>query len=422
MSISELFLLGITHTTAPLAVRERLALDDAERGALLAELAGLTRESAAIVTCNRTELYALASVDDAPRHALGLLARQSGLPVTALEPVIERSTGEDAARHLFRVAAGLESLVVGEAQVLGQVREAAAAARAAGTAGPVLTKLFNLAVAAGKRARAETAIGRGAGSVSHAAVELARNLLGDLRGKHALVIGLGEMGQIVARNLVAHGARDLAVCNRTAERAERVARLLGGRAVPWERLDDALTAADVVVTATGARVPMLSTQRMSRVAARREGRPLLLIDIALPRDVEAGVAGLPGIHLRDLDALQAVRTENLRAREDVVPQVEAIIDQEVAAFLTWWQGREVLPVIRGLRERVEAIREAEVEKALRRLGHLDARDREIVLALSHGLANKFLHQPVTRLKESAARDEYARAVADLFELPDGETG
>lgn len=425
MTPSSLLLLSVTHRTAPLTIRDRLAFDAAERAALLRELGTTLTEAAAIVTCNRTEIYGLAPGDAgcAAERATALLARCAGMAVEDLAPAIERLEGDEAARHLFRVAAGLDSIVVGEPQILGQVREAAEVAAGAGTLGPTLAKLFNLAIVAGKRARSETPISRGAGSVSYAAVELARAILGDLRGRRAVVVGLGEMGQLVARNLVAQGVGNLAVCNRTPERAEIVARDIGGRILAWEELDEALATADIAVCATGARDPILTRERLRPVAEQRAGRPLLLIDIAVPRDVEPAAGKLPGIHLRDIDALRDIRSENLRAREEAIPRVEEIIEAQVAAFADWRRGRAAVPVIRELRAQVEAIREREVEKALRRLGHLDERDREVVLALSHGLANKFLHGPTTRLKATEPEEQphYAQVVADLFDLESPDT-
>ena len=418
MILSHLTLLAVTHRSAPLDVRERLAFDDAALGALVADLQPVAEEVVPLVTCNRTEIYLLGRSAEAAARALPLIAARAGLAEDTLAAHTRCLTGADAARYLFRVAAGLESLVVGEPQILGQVRTAAEWARGAGAIGPILSRLFTYAVVAGKRARSETAISRGAGSVSHAAVELARSILGDLDGRRALVIGVGEMGQLVARNLVAHGARDVAVCNRSPERAALVAREIGGRVVPWEDLDEALREADIAVTATGAREPVLTRDRLEPVAAQRNGRPLLLIDIAVPRDVDPIAATLPGVYLRDIDALHDIREENLRERQEVIPQVEAIIEEEVAAFTTWCHGREAVPVIRGLRERVEAVQQQEVERALRRLGHLSERDREVVRALAHGLVNKIVHEPVTRLREAdpETRDDYAQALTHLFDL------
>ena len=414
-----LFVLSVNHRTAPLAIRERLALDAAGSRALSEDLAGLTLEVVALVTCNRTEVYGLAADQRTPDRTLAVLAAHAGLAAPDLDRHVERRAGAQVARHLFRVAAGVDSIVVGEPQILGQVRDAAVAARAAGSIGPVLGRLFNLAVVAGKRARSETSVSRGAGSVSQAAVELAAGLIGDLPCRRALVVGLGEMGRLVARNLVSHGVGDLAVCNRTEARSNGVAGPLGGRVVRWEDLDAALGEVDIAITATGAPGIVLDRDRLAGIMAARAGRPLLVIDIAVPRDVDPAAAGLPGFHLRDVDALQGIRDEGLRAREEAIPAVDAIVTQQVDEFDAWCRARAVLPLIRGLRERVEAIREQEVEKALRRLGHLDERDREVVQALGHGLANKFLHRPVTRLKAPDVSDDCARALAELFDLETG---
>lgn len=410
------FLLSITHRSAPLAVRERVAFGPKEREDLLVAMSGITPEVVTIITCNRTEIYGVYSTEQDTDRALELLAEHARLPIEKLDPHAERMQGQDAARHLFRVASGLDSMVVGEPQILGQVRDAAESAREVGVIGPVLSKLFNAAVETGKRARTETAISRGAASVSHAAVELGRRVLGDLAGRRAVVIGVGEMGQLVARSLAGHGVADLAVCNRTAEGARELAYAIGGRVVPWADLDEALVTTDIVISATGSSEPILTAAYLEPVVEQRGGRPLLMIDIAVPRDIEPAAGDLPGVHLRDLDALQNLRSANLRERADEIPLVEAIVEEQMESFLNWHRGRTVTPVIRDLRERIDTIRAQEVDKALRRLGHLEERDRQIVLALSHAIANKLLHTPMTRLKETDAQEDYARAVADLFDL------
>jgi glutamyl-tRNA reductase len=409
-------LLSITHRTAPVAIRERLALDAAARAALMARLAGLTGEAVALCTCNRTELYWTARPAATPGDVLALLAVEAGFDPGSLEPCVVHLRGAAAARHLCRVAAGLESQVLGEPQILGQVREAAEEARAAGAIGPVLDRLFTLAVVAGKRARTETAIGRGAGSIGQAAVQLARSILGELAGKRALVVGAGEMGRLVAASLVSYRPGWLGIANRTGERAREVARKVGAQPVPWECLDEALAAVELAVVATAAQEPVLTRRRLERVVAARGGRLLLLIDIAVPRNVEPAVAGLPGIELRDIDALETLCAEGRRARERAIPQVEAIVKEQVEEFLEWERARAVAPVIQQLRERIEAIREEETTRALRRLGHLSERDRQVVLALSHGIANKLLHLPISRLRERGDQEPYIRVAADLFGL------
>ncbi len=414
--MNEIFLLSLTHHSAPIEVRERLALDVDGKAHLLDDVRTIVDECVAIVTCNRTEIYGVSERRDAPVQVRAMLARHAGLDLNDLLPHLRCSQGAAAARHLFRVAAGLDSLVIGEPQILGQVRQAADFAREGDFSGPVLERLFNYAVVAGKRARHETRISQGAGSISHAAVELARDTLGELRQRQGLVVGLGEMGRLVARNLSSHGLTDLRLCNRSPERSIEVARELHGRDVGWDGLDHALITADIGIVATGAREPILSRARLQRIMSLRDGRPLLLIDIAVPRNVDPDARTIPGLHLHDIDSLQSIRDVNLQTREQTIPEVESIVDQELAAFQEWCQGRESAAVIQSLREHAETIREQEVQRALRRLAHLDARDREVVLALSHAITNKMLHHPVTRLKRSTSPAERAEAVIDLFGL------
>jgi len=411
--MNEIFLLSVTHDTAPLALRERLALDTAEQHELQRRIAALTRESVAIVTCNRTEIYGVSSISAPAEQALEQLAACAGLTAEELAPHALLQYGDDAVSHLFRVAAGIDSLIIGEPQILGQVRDAATQAREAGYSGPILERLFNYAVVTGKRARHETTISRGAGSVSQAAVELARETLGDLTGRQGLVIGLGEMGQLVARNLAAHGLAELRLCNRSPEPAAQLARQLHASGVAWDALDDALTTVDIGVSATSARRPILTRPRLEAIIDRRAGRPLLLIDIAVPRDIEPDSRHVPGLHLYDLDQLHVIRAKTFESRARTIPQVEAIIEDEVRAFSEWQRWRSSAPVIRQLRTHADAIREQEVERTLRKLGHLDERDREVVRALGQAITNKLLHAPVTHLKDSPSSAQF---VSDLFGL------
>ena len=414
--MNEIFLLSVTHATAPIEIRERLALDPAAQLTLFQDIAQATSESVAIVTCNRTEIYGVSPTQASAKRALDRLAAHAGLTADELKPFALRLNGVDAARHLFRVAAGIDSLIIGEPQILGQVREAATQAREAGYSGPILERLFNYAIVTGKRARHETAISRGAGSVSQAAVELARHTLGDLSGRQGLVIGLGEMGQLVARNLAAHGLAELRLCNRSPEPAAQLARQLHASGVAWEAMDDALLATDIGVTATSAREPILTRRRLESIVERRDGRPLLLIDIAVPRDIDPDSRYVAGLHLYDIDALHTIRARNLQSRARTIPRVETIIEDEISAFAQWHRWRSSTPVIRQLREHADSIREQEVDRALRKLSHLDERDREVVRALSHAITNKLLHEPVTRLKDAPEPANRAHAVADLFGL------
>ncbi len=414
--INDIFLLSVTHHTAPIEVRERLALDHDHQAALMDDLSGIVDEAVAIVTCNRTEIYGVSPDPTATPAVRSCLARRAGFATETLRAHLRFMRGADAVEHLFRVASGLDSLVIGEPQILGQVRQAADAARESGHSGPILERLFNYAVVAGKRARHETSISRGAGSISHAAVELARSTLGGLRNRTGLVVGLGEMGQLVARNLVSNGLTELRLCNRSPERSAFFAHQLHATDVGWDGLDEALATADICIVATGAPEPILTKRRLESVLCQREERPLLLIDIAMPRNIEPAAAFVPGVHLHDIDSLHSIREENLQSREETIPQVEAIVDDELRAFRDWFHGRESAPAIQRLQRHAELIREREVQRTLRRLGHLDERDREVVLALSHAITNKMLHEPVTRLKRSPDPADHSRALIDLFGL------
>jgi glutamyl-tRNA reductase len=406
--------------TAPIAVRERLAIPTERLAEATRTLAGEpgVQEAMILSTCNRVELLTVCDLGTAPPPItpVRFLHRFLDLSSAEVEPHLYEFRESDAVRHLFRVTSSLDSMIVGEPQILGQVRDAATLAREAGYSGAILERLFNYAIVTGKRARHETPIGRGAGSVSQAAVELARATLGDLTGRQGLVIGLGEMGQLVARNLAAHGLAELRLCNRSPERATLIASQLHASGVAWEAMDDALTATDIGVSATSAREPILTRRRLESIVERRDGRPLLLIDIAVPRDIEPDSRNLPGLHLYDIDQLHTIRAQNLQTRARTIPQVETIIENEVSAFADWYRWRKSAPVIRQLREHADAIREQEVERTLRKLGHLDEREREIVRALSHAITNKLLHEPVTHLKDAPQPAESARAVAGLFGL------
>jgi glutamyl-tRNA reductase len=411
-------LLSVSHHSAPVAVRERFAFDADSRLSLLQDLASFVDEAVVISTCNRTEVYvATAEPDDRVTLALHTLAQQAGTDASNLHSFVNVWNAEGAIRHLMRVAAGLDSAILGEPQILGQVRLALEEARVAGSAGPILTRLFQSAVAAGKRARSETRISQGAGSISHAAVELARSAFGCLDQRHALAVGLGEMGQLVARNLWAHGVERLTLCNRTNERAASLAADLDASFVPWSDLDRALSGADIVISATGAVDMVISRDRLAAARSGTELRPLLIIDIAVPRDVDPAAATLPGVELHDIDGLHAVRSANLRDREAEIPRVEWIIADEAESFYQWRQGHEIAPTIAGLYEQATAVQEQELARALRQLGHLSARDQEVVRVLAHRLTRKFLHGPVTRLKAEPELSDATDVLQRLFDLP-----
>jgi glutamyl-tRNA reductase len=414
--------LGLSYKTAPLALLERVVFPPESLASALTALREYVAHGVILSTCNRVELYGLVGHYESGRRALlRYLADYHGLRPAELEPYLYVCSQAEAVAHLFRVATGLDSMMLGETQVLGQVRAAYVAASEQGTPGAVLARLFRQALEVGKRAHRETPICHSAASLSAAAVGLARQTLGDLRTRTALVVGAGETGRLAARTLHASGAGTLLVLNRTLEQAEAVARAVGGEALPLEALEPALARADVVISSTGARHYVVEAPAVRAAMAARPERPLYCIDLAVPRDVDPAVAELPNVYVYNLDDLQRVCLAEADGRAGAVRQVERIIDEEVARFFHWWDTREVVPTITALRAHAEAIREAELAKALARLGTLSEREREIVRAFSVALVNKLLHRPIVRLKERSPEFDgrrYAPAVRALFQLPE----
>ena len=407
---------GISYKTASVEVRERFVFGADELPGALSQL-GRGFESAAILsTCNRTEAYV--TTPEALRDAWPVLRTLAELK-GACEPHIDAFyvyNGSEAARHLFRVAAGVESMVLGEAEILGQVRTAFAAATAAGTSDALLSRLFHSAIRVGRRARSQTNIGRHSVSVSSTAVSLARRTLGELASRTVLVVSAGEAGKLTARNLAERGASRILVTSRTFERAVQLAADLGGSAVPFQGLKEALTQSDIVITSTGAPSFLIGPEVMAEVVAQRDGRPLLLIDIAVPRDVDPAVREFPHVHLYDIDDLRAVSEENLEARQREVEKVEVLVKEEMTRFSKWWRSRGVIPTVAALRERAERIRREEVARTLRRLPDLSEEERRRVEAMASAIVKKLLHAPIARLKSSGDGERHASAVRELFDL------
>jgi glutamyl-tRNA reductase len=400
---------GVSHHTAPVAVREALAFPKERLGEALARAkdeAGLD-EAMILSTCNRVELYGRPRGTPSLEAAAGVesfLARFHGREPGDLGQGLYRLAGEDAVRHAFRVAASLESMVVGEPQILGQVKQAYLAAEQAGTLGATLNALRNRSLAAAKRARTETGIGRNAVSISHVAVELARKIFGELRDKNVLLVGAGKMSEVAARNLVNSGARATVLGGRTFEKAEELAAALGGRAAPLDALCAELGTADIVISGTGAPGIVIHHDDVEAARAARTGRhrrPLFLIDIAVPRDVEPSVRKIDGVFLYDLDDLRAVADANLRERRKEAAAAEALVDREAGEFLEWLKARDAVPLLVALRERAEEIRRAELEKARKRLGTLTTEQQEAIDAATTAIVNKLLHSPMVHLKEAA---------------------
>ncbi|MHB8574806.1 MAG: glutamyl-tRNA reductase, partial [Dehalococcoidia bacterium] len=380
---------GISHHTAPLEIRERFAISGETLTAALADLRGRFGAAVILSTCNRTELYlsrpASAIDAESQRDALLSLARRPDVH----PDFIYSHGGREAARHLLRVASGLDSMVVGEDQVLGQVRTAFTMAADAGATDRLLSRLFHLAIATGRRVRSQTAIGRYARSVSIAAVETARLRLGGLESATVLVLGAGEAGKLTAQSLAQAGTRRLLLFNRTYERAARVAEAVHGEALPQDGLPAALAEADVIIAASAASEYQLTRAALASARGEVSGRPLLVIDIAVPRDVEPAVEALPGVTLLDIDGLRADGAD--ADRPDDVAAAEAIIEVEVGRLATWWDTLRVVPTISALRERAEAIRQAELARSLGRLRDLTPDERARVEALTAAIVNKMLH-------------------------------
>jgi glutamyl-tRNA reductase len=415
--VTRLILAGVSHHRTPVEVRERVALDVRRAGELAERLAAEDAEAVCLSTCNRTELY-LAAPDEsnAIERALAVLGE---LGEDELGSSLYRLTDEAAALHLFRVAAGLDSMVPGEGEILGQVR----AAYEAGCTGAMLDRLFRAALHAGKKVRSETAIAESPASVSAAAATLAQQVFGELRGRRVLVVGAGKMSEATARNLVSRGAEISFVANRTFDRAEQLARRFGGAALPLERVDEELALADVVVSSTGAPGFVLTRQQVAAAMRARKGRPLFLIDIAVPRDVEPTVHELEGCYVYDIDDLEAVVAESLAGRRYEAVRAEAMVAEEAERFRAWQASLDVVPAIASLRARAEEIRAAELAKAEGRLGELSESERRTVESVTAQIVNKLLHLPTVRMKQAAAAAEgavYADAVRHLFGLGEEE--
>jgi glutamyl-tRNA reductase len=413
-----LLLVGISHRVAPVELRERVALSEDEAAALARELAAPDGEAVCLSTCNRTELY-LAGEDlsAAADRAVAALAAQATLPEGELRPVLYRLEDEAAGIHLFRVAAGLDSMVPGEGEILGQVRNA----YEAGKPGPLLDRLFRQAIHAGKKVRTETAIAESPASVSSAAAALAEQVFGDLTGCRVLLVGAGKIGELAARNLVSRGAEIAAVANRSLENAEELAGHFGARGIPLAQIPEQLGRVDVVLTSTSAPGHVLTRDDVARTLSARKGRPLFLIDIAVPRDLDPAIHELDGCYLYDIDDLESVVAESLAGRRREAGRAEAIVLDEAERFRAWQASRDVVPAIASLRALAEEIRESELERARTRLERLTEAERRAVEAVTSRIVDKLLHVPTVKMKEAAAGADgaaYADVLRHLFGLGD----
>ena len=419
--MSELLAIGVSHKTAPVEVRERLALPENRRAAFLRDLRGTgeVQEAVAISTCNRTELYmVVGSPVEAESRALAMLASQAGIRLSELAPSIYSLRNCDAARHLYRVAAGLDSMIVGEAEIQGQVKRAYDTAIAGETAGPLTNHLFKAALATGKRVRTETAIGERHLTLPGVAVALAREQLGDLSERVVVIVGTGETGELTARALADGGGRTVFVASRRRDRALSLARRYGGDSVSFDELPHALARADILVAATASPHLLLEARELAEVMTRRQGRPLLLIDLAVPRDIDAACSELDGVSLYDIDDLQAVIARNRRVRQAEARKAEGIIEEEIQHFAAWLGSLEVLPTLTALRRHATEIAEQVVLENTGKWEGASPADLKRVDALAQAIVNRLLHHPTARLRELQDDRVHARMalIRDLFGL------
>ena len=406
-------LIGVNHKTAPVEVREQLAIPERKLPEALQRLMAQPGVSEAMIlcTCNRVEILAQTANGAADLRAF--LGEYFHVDRALYEPHLYEYHQNDAVRHIFRVAASLDSMIVGEPQILGQVKEAYATARAAGAVQSYLDLLLTRAFAVAKRVRTETAVGSSSVSVASVAVELAGKIFGSLEGKHVCLVGAGKMSELAARHLIAKGAGPIFVANRTYDRAVTLADRFGGQAIRFDNLYDHCEQADIVITSTGAPVTIFRREHGEKFLSRRKNRPMFFIDIAVPRDVDPEMNKLDGIFVYDIDDLQGAVTSHVAGRQQEAQRAESIIEAEVQRFQTRLLTLNVVPTIVSLQDHFETIRQAELDRVRGRLGQLSAEQEMAVEALSHGIVNKIMHTPISRLKTAAAGPE-SETLVDAF--------
>ena len=424
----DLFVVGLSWRTAPVAIREKLAFTDDE---LQNELATLLQspcidEGVILSTCNRVEIYGVAAIGSV---ATAAAAEARHFLVTSRDVSTESVAGKlydhqhaEAARHVFRVASALDSLVLGETQILGQVKGAYGAAVAADATGQVLNRCLQQAFSVAKRVRTETGVSRGAANVSSVAVELAGHVFGELVGKRVLVIGAGKMSVLAARHLVAAGAGAISVTNRSPERAEELAAQIEGVARPWADLQNLITASDVIITSTASRQPVLVKKLVKPAMKARRNRPVVIIDIAVPRDADASISNLDGVYLFDIDDLQRVVAENIKERRREADAAGEIVQTELTGFLKWQRSQKVVPTIRNLREHFTRVATVEADKVIAALGdnHSPEERERAIRRLGNLIVNKLLHAPMSTLKHAEDPEAVVEVTQRLFDLPEEE--
>lgn len=412
---------GLSHKTAPVEIREALTFPKAEIKDALLNLVSLQNinEGVILSTCNRTEIYTVTRDPDKGQNEVISFLKQYYPKKSGLEKYLYFHEAATAVQHLFRVVSSLDSMVVGEAQILGQAKEAYNWAFEAQTTNVIFNRLFRQAFAVGKRVRTETDIGENAVSISYAAVQLAKKVFEDLSGRSVMVIGAGEMSELTTRHLVANGVNSVVIANRSLSRAEKMAQEFGGRAVPFDQLFDELAKVDIVISSTGASGIILTYDQMRQVMAKRRYRSIFLIDIAVPRDLDPQINSLDNAYLYNIDALEQVVAQNLAERQKEAKEAEKIIKAEVEEFFAWLSSLEVIPTIAELRRKAEQIKEQELSKALSKLNYLSEAEKNVIAALAHSITNKLLHDPVVKVKESTKQRDgylYVESLRHLFAL------
>lgn len=412
----QLLITGLHQRTASLAQRERLAFAPAAVGEALRALRDYVAEGFIVSTCNRVEVYGLVGDRQADESALRrFLADWNAVPVEDLEPYLSTLTGDDAVRHVFRLAAGLDSMVLGEDQIQLQLKEALADAHQAGAAGRLMHRLLNSALATGKLVRTRTGIARTPTSVVSVALEIARERLGGLDGRRILIVGAGHMAELALKHLRGAAPQSVTIVNRTGARAESLAERYHAQARPFDQIEPALGQADLALCCTSSPAPVIDAAMVARAQAGRAA-DLLLLDLAAPRDIDSQAADLPGVRLIDIDAMRAVCEANRATRAAEVAGAERLVEGEVAKFMEWWASQEVVPTIQALRARAEEIRSAEIDRIRSKLPELSPREQDAIEALSAAIINKLLHQPIAAMKDPALGSHNAQEIRKLFHL------
>ncbi|MBS4022142.1 MAG: glutamyl-tRNA reductase [Dethiobacter sp.] len=420
--MTEILVVGINHKTAPVALREKLSFTDSQLARSLAYCKECSDVGEAVIltTCNRTEIYAAGRENNSClEKVMSMLAEIKEIDTAAIRPSLYQFTQQEAVEHLFKVTAGLDSMILGETQILGQVKEAYTKANDAGCVNTVFHALFRQAVTSAKRVQTETAINQNAASVSYAAVELAKKIFRRLDDRTVLVIGAGKMSELALRHLYDQGVKRVVVVNRTKSRADKLAACFGGFSEDYENRQEWLVKADIVISSTGAPHFVLKKEEIASAMRSRRGKPIFLIDIAVPRDIDPQVNSLENVYLYDIDDLQAVVSANMKEREQEAKKAQVILNEEITAFQVWFKTQEVVPLIAALRRKAEGIRQDELTHSLQKLSALSEKEKKYVDNLTRAIVNRILREPVLRIKEFAVEDNsqiYAASLCHLFDL------